>query len=219
MAETLTNKQQRFVSEYLVDFNATQAAIRAGYSKKTASAIGSENLRKPEILEAVKEKIMSADEVLLRLSDIARGDIADLMDITSAGFTFRLLTTDEDGNRVTNPNTKLIKKIKQKVTTTLGKGESDDREVIETELELYSAQEALNTLGKYHKLFVDRTELTGANGAPIEVNQHDEQAVNRALSTLADAIGKSLSGEGAKQDGDMAAAVNPSVDSSTIQGG
>jgi hypothetical protein len=111
---------------------------------------------------------MSADEVLCRLSDIARGDIADLMDITSAGFTFRLLVKDENGNRVVNQNTKLIKKIKQKVTTILGKGESDDREIIETELELYSAQEALNTLGKYHKLFVDRTELTGKDGGAIE---------------------------------------------------
>lgn len=47
----LNPKQQRFCEEYLVDLNATQAAIRAGYSKKTASAIGHENLRKKEIVE------------------------------------------------------------------------------------------------------------------------------------------------------------------------
>ena len=45
----LTDKQQRFCEEYLVDLNATQAAVRAGYSEKTAGAIGFENLRKPEI--------------------------------------------------------------------------------------------------------------------------------------------------------------------------
>ncbi|MDQ3256204.1 MAG: terminase small subunit, partial [Acidobacteriota bacterium] len=45
----LTPKQQRFVDEYLVDMNATQAAIRAGYSRKTAYSIGDENLRKPYI--------------------------------------------------------------------------------------------------------------------------------------------------------------------------
>lgn len=50
----LTPKQQRFVAEYLIDLNATQAAIRAGYSKKTAESIGWENLRKPEIADAVK---------------------------------------------------------------------------------------------------------------------------------------------------------------------
>jgi len=49
----LTAKQQRFVAEYLIDLNATQAAIRAGYSEKTAYSIGGENLKKPEIADAV----------------------------------------------------------------------------------------------------------------------------------------------------------------------
>lgn len=49
----MTPKQQRFVEEYLIDLNATQAAIRAGYSKKTAYSIGQENLKKPVIAEAV----------------------------------------------------------------------------------------------------------------------------------------------------------------------
>ena len=49
----LTPKQQRFVDEYLLDLNATQAAKRAGYSKKTARAIGTENLSKPDISRAI----------------------------------------------------------------------------------------------------------------------------------------------------------------------
>ena len=49
----MTPKQKRFVAEYLVDLNATQAAIRSGYSKKTAQMIGSENLSKPMIAAAV----------------------------------------------------------------------------------------------------------------------------------------------------------------------
>ena len=49
----MTPKQQRFVEEYLVDHNATQAAIRAGYSPKTAYSIGHENLKKPEIAAAI----------------------------------------------------------------------------------------------------------------------------------------------------------------------
>ncbi len=56
MAKKLTDKQQRFVEEYLVDLNATQAAIRAGYSKKTARDIGYENLTKPDIRAAIVEK-------------------------------------------------------------------------------------------------------------------------------------------------------------------
>ncbi len=51
--KNLSPKQQRFVEEYLIDLNATQAAVRAGYSKKTARAIASENLAKPYIQEAV----------------------------------------------------------------------------------------------------------------------------------------------------------------------
>lgn len=52
---TLTAKQQAFVSEYLVDLNATQAAIRAGYKEKNAYQIGAENLRKPQIQKALQE--------------------------------------------------------------------------------------------------------------------------------------------------------------------
>lgn len=50
----LTNRQRLFTKEYLIDLNATQAAIRAGYSEKTAYSIGEENLRKPEIQKAIQ---------------------------------------------------------------------------------------------------------------------------------------------------------------------
>lgn len=52
----LTDKQRRFVDEYLIDLNATQAAIRAGYSEKTARSVGSENLTKPDIAALIQEK-------------------------------------------------------------------------------------------------------------------------------------------------------------------
>lgn len=55
MVAKLRDKQERFCMEYLVDSNATQAAIRAGYSEKSAGAIGHENLQKPEILARIKE--------------------------------------------------------------------------------------------------------------------------------------------------------------------
>ena len=68
----VTDKQKRFCDEYLIDLNATQAAIRAGYSKKTAYSIGVENLKKPEIKSYIDEQlkkmqdesIAKADEVL-----------------------------------------------------------------------------------------------------------------------------------------------------------
>lgn len=58
----LTPKQQRFVEEYLIDLNATQAAIRAGYSEKTAGAVGHENLKKPEIQDSLKDAIEKRSE-------------------------------------------------------------------------------------------------------------------------------------------------------------
>lgn len=58
----LTAKQQRFVDEYLIDLNATQAAIRAGYSEKTAAETGYENLRKPQIAEYIESKQKKLEE-------------------------------------------------------------------------------------------------------------------------------------------------------------
>lgn len=75
----LTAKQQRFCDEYLIDLNGTQAAIRAGYSKKTAGQIAEENLKKPEIVEYLNEKRqvlqdkldLSQEWVLKRLKEIS----------------------------------------------------------------------------------------------------------------------------------------------------
>lgn len=75
----LRDKQQRFIEEYTVDFNATQAAIRAGYSEKTAAVIGHQNLRKLNIKEAIDLRLaelsLSATETLKSISDIARADL------------------------------------------------------------------------------------------------------------------------------------------------
>ena len=82
----LTPKQARFVHEYLVDLNATQAAIRAGYKKKNAYQIGSENLRKPQIQAALQEARetqeartqITADRVLRELARVAFADVTDV---------------------------------------------------------------------------------------------------------------------------------------------
>lgn len=78
----LTAKQQRFCNEYLIDLNATQAAIRAGYSKKTARQVATENLSKPYIknyidkrlTEKESELIAKQDEVLKFLTSVMRGE-------------------------------------------------------------------------------------------------------------------------------------------------
>ena len=75
----LTPKQQRFVEEYGVDFNATQAAIRAGYSPSTAYSIGSENLRKPEIKAALQAAQAAAITDIRITKDYLIGQANDIM--------------------------------------------------------------------------------------------------------------------------------------------
>lgn len=77
----MTNKQKRFADEYLIDCNATRAAISAGYSEKTARSIGQENLTKPDIKAYIDEQleklhsetIASAEEIMRYLTSVLRG--------------------------------------------------------------------------------------------------------------------------------------------------
>lgn len=88
----MTKKQKRFVEEYLIDLNATQAAIRAGYSPDTAGAIGAENLKKPEIksridkamAERSKRTGINQDRVLQELARIGFARITDAIDPNTA---------------------------------------------------------------------------------------------------------------------------------------
>lgn len=101
----LTEKQKRFCDEYLVDLNATQAAIRAGYSKKTAKQIAQQNLTKLDIQEYIKKRmaekedalIAKQDEVLQTLTRVLRRQEMDTVVVTckerSSGY-------DENGKKV-----------------------------------------------------------------------------------------------------------------------
>jgi phage terminase small subunit len=89
----LTERQKTFVAEYLVDLNGRQAAIRAGYSPRSATQTASYNLARPVIAEAVAEEQakrlavidMRAEEVLSELAAIARANFLDYMRIDEAG--------------------------------------------------------------------------------------------------------------------------------------
>jgi len=199
----MNSKQEAFVNEYVKDHNGAQAAIRAGYSKHTARITASKLLTIPNISDAIKDrikdKVMESDEVLTRLADIARGDIADLMDIRTTGYDLALMIKDDEGKLIVNPKTKLIKKIKQKVTTIQAKSEGgEDKEIIDTEIELYSAQEALNTIAKLNGMITDKLDLT-SKGDKVQ----PDDRFDRAISTLADALREVVPGTSTKQDGEM----------------
>lgn len=90
----MTKKQKRFCDEYLIDCNATQAAIRAGYSEKTAYSIGVENLKKPEIKSYIEQElkrirdnnIADAAEVMKYLTCVLRGEsLAEIVVVEGDG--------------------------------------------------------------------------------------------------------------------------------------
>lgn len=184
-AKRVNNKQRAFIKEYLRDFNGSKAAIRAGYSRKSAYAIGSELLKKPEIQKAIRqdleERLMSADEDLKRLAEMARGDMGDFLDISSMSYQLDLNKAKELGI------THLIKKVRQKTVTTVDK-DGHEEETNTIEIELYDAQEALNSIGKYHGLFVDRTELTGAAGKALIDEEKIAKALHKVYGEKADGM-------------------------------
>ena len=135
----LKDKQRRFVEEYIVDLNARQAAIRAGYSEKTATEIGYENLTKPHIQEAIAEAQrermertqITQDEVIRRLlenADIASGKKAIVLTQTRK---------TDDGEIVGN-------------------------DVAQFVYEPSSVNKALELLGKHLGMFKDKVEVSGS---------------------------------------------------------
>ena len=98
----MTKKQKRFVEEYLIDLNATQAAIRAGYSPETAYSIGSENLKKPEIRACIEKAMaerskrtgINQDRIIMELAKIGLLNPKDLVDFDEA--TVKEEATEED---------------------------------------------------------------------------------------------------------------------------
>lgn len=164
----LRGKQQRFVDEYLVDRNATQAAIRAGYSQKTATVIGAENLTKPNIQEAIKlgeaeiaeRTKITQDRVMKELEKIGFSNMLDYITITNGGdpvTDFSALTRDQAA---------AISEITVEEYTE-GRGE-DARNVKRTKFKLSDKRSALVDMGRHLGMFKDKVEITGANGGPIQ---------------------------------------------------
>lgn len=160
MAEKkLTAKQQRFCDEYLIDLNATQAAIRAGYSVKTANEQGSQLLAKLSIQEVIGKEMaersrrtgINQDRVVLELAKLAFVNIADVVDLENA--TVRLSATDDD--------LACIQSIKIKPSEF---GE-------EREIKLYDKKGSLELLGKHLGMFKDNMNLNVA--LPVVISGED----------------------------------------------
>lgn len=151
---SLGAKQAAFVREYLVDLNATQAAIRAGYSPKTAESQGSRLLRNAKVQAAVaagqekaaKRAEISAADVLRELGRLGFSDIAGIFNAEGQLRSFRDIP--EDTRRA-------IAAIKVKSHTEPG---DEDVVVYTTEIKLWDKPGALGMLGKHLKLFTEKVE-------------------------------------------------------------
>lgn len=132
----MTPKQERFVEEYLVDLNATQAAIRAGYSEQTARQIGAQNLSKLVIQQAIEAaRNKRSERVKLTQDEVVR-DLRELRDICMGRKPVRI--------------TEVVKNAQL--------GEVTAREVEVYALEPTGAGKALDLLGKHLGMFVDKVE-------------------------------------------------------------
>ncbi|MHC4864670.1 MAG: terminase small subunit [Planctomycetota bacterium] len=148
----LTFKQRRFVDEFLIDLNATQAAIRAGYSEKSARQIGSELLGKAVLFAEVRraindrrdESIMDVDELLSEYSRLGRSDILNY--VTFEGKDVVLRNSDE----LAESEARAISEVSEKVNKDGSKSIS---------FKLHSKPHALDSLAKYYKLFVERHDV------------------------------------------------------------
>lgn len=173
----LTNLQREFVNQYfLCGRNATEAAERAGYKAKnraTFASIGSENLRKPLIKDAIeiylRESAMSAAEVLYLLSEHARASLDDMLD----GDGIPSIEKARELGKMHLVKRWKVKEVSRKDTTTT-----------EKEIELHDPQSALIQLGRYHKLFTDKLEISDWRGeaiASIRNNEIDYEELAKEL--------------------------------------
>lgn len=146
----LTAKQQRFIDEYLIDLNATQAAIRAGYSPNTANEIGNQNLAKLSISNAIAERMaerskrtgVNQDRVVEELAKLAFAKMTDIVD--SQG---RIKDT------ATEDDLACIESIKYKSS------ESDTGSSVEREVKIGSKIKALELLGKHLGMWNDKLNM------------------------------------------------------------
>jgi phage terminase small subunit len=183
--------RQRFVEEYIADLvpNGAAAAIRAGYSPKTAKQIAHVILKDPEVkaMLATAQKAqmkrirMSADDVLVGLAEIASIDIADIF----------------DENNVLRPLKEIPAYVRRAIAgievEELFEGRGESREHIghNRKLKLSDKVRALEILARHHKLLTEKVEYSGPDGGPI----------HHALDELSEEALRAIAGRGRRGTG------------------
>jgi len=155
----LTPKQERFVGEYLTDLNATQAAIRAGYSRKRASEYGYQLLKKTTVQKAVqkaqeqwsKRVQINQDRVLRELGAIRFSNIADFVSWDSKGVTLK------DSTQLTPEQSICVSEVFETVTR-------DGSRTVR--LKLHRKEKALELIGRHLGMFKDKLGIGTEDSVP-----------------------------------------------------
>jgi len=185
----LKYKQQLFVQEYLVDLNATQAAIRAGYSAPTAKETGYGNLQKPHIREAIQKAMdlrleriqITADRILVELAKLGFSDIRNIF--TESG---QLRSVAELGDDIAAA----IQSV-EVVSSSAGKDSDGNTEIEYThKIRLADKKAALELLGKHMKLFADKVEVSAPGGGPIEIDDKSPRNTMRQILLALELLGR-----------------------------
>ncbi len=188
MKKLLTPKQRLFVHEYLVDLNATQAAKRAGYSKKTAYSLGQRLLKKAEVraaINAARERrenkaIMTRDEILEELSLIGRADLKNYFTIDEGGEVRAKMFSEMPPGA-----SRVLESIKE--TRTIAESKDGQETSIVTdrrEFKLHGKIPALELLGRNQGLFP--TKVDGS--LTLEV-RHSMDRLKKSMKEAEDGSG------------------------------
>ena len=180
----ITDRMKKFVDEYLIDFNATQAAIRAGYSPDTANEQGSQLLARPDIRELVAEgqKAIAErtqtfqDNAVDELKIVGFSDLADFLTVKEGG-----IVEQKSFDQLTKEQTKCIKKIKQVVRSSHSADGTILHQTATLEVELHDKLRALELLGRHLGMFNDTLRLEGA--LPLTISFDVLPAVSDVIIT------------------------------------
>jgi phage terminase small subunit len=143
----LSEKQKRFCDEYLLDLNATQSAIRAGYSEKTARQIGCENLTKPDIQEYIQKRLKEKEDALVADQDEVMRYLSAVMRRQKTEHVVVTLKTEETKYVKDEDGTMRKQTIKKEVP-----------KIVQIPAMLRDANKAAELLGKAYSIYSDRVE-------------------------------------------------------------
>lgn len=159
----LTIKQERFVVEFPKDWNMTQAALRAGYAKRSARQSGSDNMKNPYILERIRKEIerlqketgVTSEKVLLELGRIAFSDLTEFMAWSGEGANFY------DSAELDEEQRAVISEVQAETTRYYPRDEdAPSEERVKLKVKLYDKLAALDKLARHFGILKDKVDVT-----------------------------------------------------------